>query len=240
VREQPDAKEPNVILQQDDDTRITTCTTSSTTQDTATVAASPANAGRHKELPTRTSITEMPLTAAASTASAAAAPAHGSGLTSAPQAYVASDVTSDVATSCDVQLLTELMHAGYVLGEFTEWQRQLKQYYDSPITVGTTLLALSQWRSYYLQQQLSPDCSHYKQQQYAARAPQLEHMITELERIKVACDSDTTARTSERSVLTKWSATVIRTSQLAHARLEQVRAATLCYYYIAVYKYIYI
>eukprot|EP00953_Heterococcus_sp_UTEX-ZZ885_P000024 50-Heterococcus_DN1.PRE.1 len=115
------------------------------------------------------------------------------------------------------------MHAGYVLGQFVEWQRQLKAHSDTPITVESTLSALSQWSSYYAQQQLSPYCSYYKQQQYAARVPQLEHLIKELECVSATCDSDcTTTNCSDRTVLSKWSAAVTGTSQQAHARLQQI------------------
>jgi hypothetical protein len=230
--QEPAVEQLQGIQQEDSGGACTTCTSTSWTTSTAATTAGPAAA----LTPTAASLMDKFVTTAwsapatAATATAAAAPAHGSSLMSALQA----DVVSDVATSCDLQLLTELMHAGYVLSEVIEWQRQLKMHSDTPITVDNTLSALSQWSRYYAQQQLSPGCSYYKQQQYAARVPQLEHLIKELECVRTACDSDcTAANCSDRSILSQWSVAVIRTSQQAHARLQQVRAAAVFQNYTA-------
>jgi hypothetical protein len=222
VAQEP-AVERSTVMQQEsyDTTTTTTCTSGSTPCSTTAVTTDFAVTVGDTEASTASSLVDVSVTTVSST------PAHGSSLTSALQGDVVSDVVSGAANSCDLQLLTELMHAGYVLGEFIEWQRQLKQYSDAPITVDSTLSALRQWSSYYAQQQLSPDCSYYKQQQYAARVPQLEHLIKDLECVSAACDSDpTTVQHSDRSVLSKWSATVIGSSQQAHARVQQVNIAT--------------
>jgi hypothetical protein len=152
--------------------------------------------------------------AALTTVIAAETSAHGSAEASTADCDdVSSDAASDTPTAASKvpQLLQLRLHAGYM---YDDLYHSVLQTHGAAYSVAATLHTLTQW------------LYSYEQQRRTVELHVAAYMMAELERCKSVhdrCARESGRVTSDREVLSVWSATLIQDSLNAHAKLQQVR-----------------